>query len=469
MYRARNVVGLRYVVCVLLVVMLLLCYLTPNAIAYGEDTHYYLKYYLLRKVGFNPEEARIIASADQATDSGGTAPGAFRGSNPRWHALDSTTKNEARQGELWTGVEGAIKDVTKTLEQRLVPFGQFLHFLEDRAVHEGYGSWLGHWYRGHSPDYLSYHSLYDLEVATKTWLSFMRIAYFWLHNNWPPLEDTIWNGVKDTVGAVRDANPYHWYRTPDASKAKDIVNDAIKKEIDPNESVPDPKPFKFGPSGEIIGMIPVQKFSFELAAQVDINSTILNAIWVIESSPYFASHPEASVAVQWLYNFTGSQKTIDPPMNPLAYAITNMTGLAQEDEHVLNETTHISILMLSSVFTRESHVLYLRRCASLPGDGSYLEQAYTSTSLAQPEISKMETAPLEVDYELLTEKFDTAWECMSDAEDEALREVPVGGVLIPADKPRLVLPYVCLVLIMAAAVVATSIYIKSGRAKTDAG
>jgi hypothetical protein len=415
--------------CLFLLALIFSSCLPSTAYAFDEDTHYYLKYYLLRKVGFAKCEAAIIAKADQSTDFGDTAAGfAYDHNNPGWHALASKSANDARQTQLWDRAKNALGE--STLEKKLIPFGQFLHFLEDRTTHEGYGWFFGHFFKGHKVDYLSYYRPATIESAVENWSDSMKEFFRLLHPGQEPNPVT-WDSVKDTVGKVRNANPTPTFgSSPDSTgegKARDIINDALRNEIDPNEYIQPSTNYKFDKDGSLIGMIPQQKFSFSSEALACNNVTILNAIAVIENSPYFQYHPEASVAVQALHNFAEEQEAIDPSINSLRDAITNMTGLAEDDVNVLDETTHISLLMLDCDFERESHVLYLRSMKYLSGAGVKMQLAYDSVALAEPEIEKMEANPTAVNFELLSDNLRNAWAYLTDAEFEALSAGPVGG------------------------------------------
>jgi hypothetical protein len=419
----------RYGIGLFLLVIILLSYFPLTVYAYDVDTHYYLKYYLLRKVGFTPEEAKIIAKADQSTDFGDTEAGfAYKNNNPKWHALASETENDARETELWNRAINALGG-GGTLEQKLIPFGQFLHFLEDRTPHEGFGWFFGHAFKGHEVDYLSYHDLDTIQAEVETWLLYMQ--FFQLCRGLPP-NPVEWNDVKDTVGKVRDANPTpRFWSSPDGSKAKDVINKALKEEIDPNESISAQTNYRFDKNGNLIGMIPFQKFSFTSEALARNNATIMDAIEVIENSPYFPSHPEAAFAIQWLLTFLEEQDAVDPSINSLGYAISYMIGLSQEDAHVLNETMHVSLLMHDFAFTRELHVLYLRSVRGCLGAGIHMEEAYDAIAQAEPEIIKMETNPADVNFDLLGGSLEEAWWHIREAELDALTLGDLGGGIPP--------------------------------------
>ncbi len=114
--------------------------LSPKATsAGGKDVHYDLKYTLALEAGYSADDAKKIASADQAQDS--DSPEARLGSenNKKWHAFGTPEENQARLKEL----EKAVDDETDH-DKKLAKLGQYLHFLEDIYFHEGY-----HWYFGH--------------------------------------------------------------------------------------------------------------------------------------------------------------------------------------------------------------------------------------------------------------------------------------------------------------------------------
>jgi hypothetical protein len=121
------------------------------ATAFERDTHYYSTFALALTSCFEWREAHLIASADVMVDgSRGTVAEldpAKRHNKAAWHAFGHSAE---RYYELWERV---------TLEQReaerLVAFGQFLHYLQDWEAHAGYPVHLGHakaTLLGHDPD-----------------------------------------------------------------------------------------------------------------------------------------------------------------------------------------------------------------------------------------------------------------------------------------------------------------------------
>ncbi|MDH5461527.1 MAG: ABC transporter substrate-binding protein [Candidatus Bathyarchaeota archaeon] len=404
----------RYALCFFLSATVLLSCLPSTIYAFDEDTHYYLKYYLLRKVGFTKKEATIIARADVSTDKGGTRPGfAFKNNNPKWHALTSKEENDNRQDQLWKRAKDALNK-PQPFEKKLIPFGQFLHFLEDRFTHEGYGWFYGHFFAGYKPDYLAYYTLASLQSPIEEWLYFMKEFLKLLGRNPNPVS---WNDVKTTVDEVRRQNPEaRLIRPPEISGPKEVINKALQEEVDPKESIDLDRYYKFSKDGNLEGFIIPQRFSYSPESLERNDWLIADTIGVIENSPYFQYHPEASIAVGQLCKFTEWQSAIDPSIEPLRHAIKNIIGLAQDDDNVLNEAINIAILMLDSVFSREAHISYLRAAAGLSGENWFMNQAYWALEEIEPEILKMETNPSDVDFSLLAVNLAKAWEFLRDAE-----------------------------------------------------
>ena len=413
-----------HIFCFILLALLVFSTFSSTTCAFDKDTHYYLKYYLLRRVGFCKEQASIIAKADVSIDSGKTDAGFYNKNNEKWHAMATEEENDARQEALWNRAQDAYSDDTKSLEKRLAPFGQFLHFLEDRTTHEDYGWRLGHGADGHIPDYLSSYSLDTLKQAINVWLGYMKM--FLQIKGWgeglesnPVTADDVEYILRQLINANPENQFWNFYLRPDFSKAKDIINDALKNDIDSTDHVDSPL-YEFDEDGEIVGTLPMEQFSISTVQQTCNTLFIQDAITVISSSPFFSSYPEASDAIQWLNNFTEEQKVIAPSINSLCYAITNLTELAQNDENIFNETKNLSLLMLDCVFKRDANVLYLRSEKNLSGAGTKMQEAYDALALVQLEIEKMETDPSGVNFELLANNLETAWRHMGDAELDAL-------------------------------------------------
>jgi RHS repeat-associated protein len=130
---------------------------------YELDVHYYLTYFLAMKTGcFSPDEARLIADADQTTDENhSTAPG------PGWTEQQQTQNREYHdlkpgnhEGQISPGLwQQAMNGPTN-----YVGLGRYLHFLQDSFSHAGYtnDAW------GHSPVSVLYGDKGGTHTADKT-------------------------------------------------------------------------------------------------------------------------------------------------------------------------------------------------------------------------------------------------------------------------------------------------------------
>ena len=121
------------------------------AAAFERDTHYYSTFALALTSCFDWREAHLIASADVMVDgSRGTVAEldpAKRHNKAAWHAFGHSAE---RYYELWERVTLERREA-----ERLVAFGQFLHYLQDWEAHAGYPVHLGHakaTVLGHDPD-----------------------------------------------------------------------------------------------------------------------------------------------------------------------------------------------------------------------------------------------------------------------------------------------------------------------------
>lgn len=131
--------------------------------AYNVENHYWLKFYLALNCDFPPDEAYLIAVGDWSVDEnsstqplslGDGGPYLLGGSDDtiksRFHALPvdsiddnpgaSNQKMKQRQHELYQ--EALNEDNNKST--KLLYFGQYLHYLEDKWSHWGYSSYWGH-------------------------------------------------------------------------------------------------------------------------------------------------------------------------------------------------------------------------------------------------------------------------------------------------------------------------------------
>lgn len=122
--------------------------------AFERDTHYYATFALALTSCFDWREAHLVASADVMVDgSRGTVAEldpAKRHNKEGWHAFGHSAE---RYYELWERVTLEEREA-----ERLVAFGQFLHYLQDWEAHAGYPVHLGHakaTVLGHDPDSLA--------------------------------------------------------------------------------------------------------------------------------------------------------------------------------------------------------------------------------------------------------------------------------------------------------------------------
>lgn len=409
--------------------------------ALDNDSHFYLKYYLLRQVGFTDSDAYCIARADVSMDSGDTKAGAWSSNNELWHAMGSQTENQARQNYLQQRAENQANEYQKTQdpeqlqdpEQRklaLIYFGEFLHFLEDRTSHEGHG-WVWHAYKLHTPDYLSYvYFYYSLQSVVENWLNPMKVFFDLLLQQTP--NPVTWNNVSGTVYDVMNANPSpNWWRSPKTGGIKKYMEELFGL---PEDSLRLPIPYNYDKDGNLkpIAFVPVEKFGLTEAEWLTYNSTIYDIIDIIESSPLFENYIDAGVAVELLYKSIDEMIYLDPPIDTLGYAISNLTGLSYEDEEVMNATTNLSLLMLYRVFMRDYHVTYigsLRDVIDRADFNTALSEAYGEIEKAWTEIQKMETTPHDVNFGNLASSLTNSWGYLREAEQLALAAGIIGGIV----------------------------------------
>ena len=137
------------------------------ASAYEEDIHYWLKFKLALYCGFTSNQSRLIATGDQgvdanfATEPTKTSPFAH-GGNPfssdtydnlnikiKWHALpEDNPVTDPSKGipEIKYGQDMLYDRVSKEANPstKLIKFGQYLHYIEDKWSHWGYTYEVGH-------------------------------------------------------------------------------------------------------------------------------------------------------------------------------------------------------------------------------------------------------------------------------------------------------------------------------------
>jgi RHS repeat-associated protein len=136
---------------------------------YEIDVHYYLTYFLALRTGcFSPDEARLIADADQGTDENSeTSPGpgatsAQRAKNRQFHALGPDGAEGVGSPWLW--------QEAMTGKTNYVALGRYLHYLQDTFSHAGFHSDIwGHAGVIHYYDKTSSDVPRALRMAGATW------------------------------------------------------------------------------------------------------------------------------------------------------------------------------------------------------------------------------------------------------------------------------------------------------------
>src|SRR5262249_8040424 len=117
--------------------------------AYDPDTHYGLTYYLARKVGYSPEEARRIASATTSIDQDPTTEPIQAGKGlitedaqkvrTKYHAFrEEGLSPEAADAKIKQQQDKLYAEALRTGNP-----GAFLHFLQDTFSHKGLGARFG--------------------------------------------------------------------------------------------------------------------------------------------------------------------------------------------------------------------------------------------------------------------------------------------------------------------------------------
>ena len=226
--------------------VVLLAIAVAPAGAYYDDVHFHLTYYVARLVGFTPEQASRIASANVSVDySQPTEPvqgfwptAATQAPRVRFHAFRDESSFPSSIGDM-----AQAADADKAIRGQQVKLwshgledknpGAFLHFFQDRWPHHKYGSKGGHW--SDSSDTFGFGNLAIAVVArlhmggTTDWLSFQQklSASEQARSNERLFEDTAKalgrfmqlagagtpNAVsaadhRDVLEALRQANPY---------------------------------------------------------------------------------------------------------------------------------------------------------------------------------------------------------------------------------------------------------------------
>lgn len=161
--------------------------LSSTARAYNDDTHYVVTYYIARRAGYTPQQAYRIASANVGVDydpktepvgsvrAAATASTGIQNQRVLFHAmLDEVRFPTALNSGLG---RPHLREATAAIRSRDAEFltaaralgniGPYLHFLQDRYAHAGYGSAWGHWdLASFAPDAKS--SSHHLPFGSKT-------------------------------------------------------------------------------------------------------------------------------------------------------------------------------------------------------------------------------------------------------------------------------------------------------------
>ena len=131
--------------------------LSPGVAAgYERDVHLSITLWLAELAGFTAREAYEIARNDEATDyDPATEPGtedvanAF-GDAAKQRRVDYHFVSLQRLEALRVAAKACTRGRVTQAQYRQL--GHYLHALEDRHSHEGYGSDAGHWRDYHAPD-----------------------------------------------------------------------------------------------------------------------------------------------------------------------------------------------------------------------------------------------------------------------------------------------------------------------------
>jgi hypothetical protein len=239
----------RRLVLVFVVTSLVITFFAPSVQAYDDDTHFWLTYYLARKVGYTPVQALQIASADVSVDyDHETWPVIpmtmhLEDQRKRFHALPSSKETDrcrekarrelgfpeksvfARAGlskSEWTleqrrqieaGVYRCIKPAMDQEEadrwEEAVTSGNpgvFLHYYQDRFAHRGFESQFGHLRAARIPDYLSSDTAKAKAMAQATIQELRKfMAAYWKDKPLPAAPN--WKLIELVLNDFITANP----------------------------------------------------------------------------------------------------------------------------------------------------------------------------------------------------------------------------------------------------------------------
>ena len=425
--------------------------------AFGFDTHFYLKYFLLCKMNFTAEDAMTIAVADVSVDEGDTVADLDSPNNKDWHALGNVLENQARQEVLLNRAMDKVNKFKQTKDPEdkklaLIYFGQYLHFLEDNYSHQGRSTVIGGIDVGHAipwvhtVDYLSYFSDDVIQAMVNECLNATGVFLLAMGGKPPDILwlDPIYGFCDDLKSAHPSPKLWPSPSTQNPKEAKDLTEKALGL---PWCNLTLPELYKYDRNGNEVGFIPVGKFVLTEDKCLGYASVIYDIIGIIENSPWFENYPDARVAVELLYQFIDEMKYPDFPIDSLGYAISNLTGLSYEDREVLDGSIVLSLMIENLLSMRDFHITYIgsRNHVTYRADFSAaLSEAYDEMENACLEIQKMDINPYSVDYHYLVERLAGAWTYLRKAEQIALTVDGVGGIVVPVDKFILIAPYIAL-------------------------
>jgi len=235
---------------------LALCGLTTGGnVVYGydDDTHLALTYYLAIKVGYTPDEARMIANANIRVDyDKKTSPLNYfdlkvRGDH---HAfvdnagfLDASMNKKLAEGYL-----KARKDELREEAVKKGNPGSLLHFVQDSYSHEGYGNLLGQiWNRNwnqilhpdfitnlvlgkmlfldmHYPDFIDADRSRAAKMANESVSELQKFMRDYLGREPTNVDPTELAAVLEELSKVNRARTDG---SPDYAKAKDVIEKAL--------------------------------------------------------------------------------------------------------------------------------------------------------------------------------------------------------------------------------------------------
>lgn len=456
--------------------------------AFDVDTHFYMKYGLLRLAGFTDDDARKIAAADVSTDEGDTAAGPNSPNNKAWHALGNAAENQARRDYLRDRATSQAANANESgdpedRELALIYFGQLLHFIEDMYSHQDhdvvvyimvdlipiYSLDVGHLFEGHLPDHLSSYEEGIIDAMVTECLNYMADFFYSLTGqiSFPDL-DAAWlygRAMRDL-----DAEIPLWKRPFVSPKIEDPQKFTEGQWGLPSGNLTRTPLYKYDEDGEPISFAPAEKFGLTDYWRTSFDSVILNITNLIAASPSFPDHPEAGTALTLLSNFVNEMEYPDFPIYNLGYSTGNLTGLSSEDDGVMNCTIVLSLMMSNLVEMRTFNARYVASLNNKIDDASFnatLNQAYDEAGNAWTEIQKMKTNPHDVNFVNLAGNLTYAWRYLRDAEQIALYAPSVGGFAIPADKFALLAPYIGLAFAILAAAAASTVYVKRVKRKEE--